>query len=82
MTALDQLKILNEKINKCRREQGKPYTITVQDEIDIHMAIENEMRKKYPGIRCTSCGVDRIISTDGYCMCCGAKQKSYLPKNK
>ena len=42
MTARDQLEILNEKINKCRREQEKPYTITVQDEIDIHIALKSE----------------------------------------
>ncbi len=74
MTALDQLQILNEKINKCRREQNMPYTITVQDEIDIHMAIQVELRSKG---KCLSCGLDRVI-TDGYCNCCGAKQKSYL----
>lgn len=51
MTALDQLKILNEKINKCRREQGKPYTITVQDEIDIHMAIQNEKNTKAKNLK-------------------------------
>ena len=42
MTARDQLEILNEKINKARRDHNATYVITAQDEIDIHMALKSE----------------------------------------
>jgi hypothetical protein len=45
MTAKDQLHILNEKINKVRREHQAPYVITIQDEIDIHIALKDEPKQ-------------------------------------
>ena len=69
MTALDQLQILNEKIKKCRQETDKPYVITKQDEIDIELAISDELMKHdniicQDASVCTECGF-----TERYCNC-------------
>lgn len=45
MRAKDQLHILNEKINKARREHQVSYVITIQDEIDIHLALKDEPKQ-------------------------------------
>jgi len=48
MTAKDQLHILNEKINKARREHQGSYVITIQDEIDIHLALKDDPKQIFP----------------------------------
>lgn len=69
MTALDQLQILDERIKKCWSELNHPYIITRQDEIDIRIAINDELNKHdkivcQDASVCCECGF-----TERYCNC-------------
>lgn len=91
MTAKDQLHILNEKINKVRREHQAPYVITIQDEIDIHIALKDEPKqvtdaeieyqaKHSPVEQKKSCETCDPMNPAAYCMRCNDDFSHWKPK--